>query len=197
MSEATPAHFSDISVIVLAGGAGTRVHGQDKGWLHYAGQPLVVRVLNRLHAQVGQILISANRNLPRYRDLGHAVVTDAVAGYPGPWTAIASTWPYATCPYVLTWPVDVPHWRLEWADLLRAALESQKANAAAWHVAGRRHPLLALYRRNAAVAASLALGPPNQSVHQWQDRIGVVEVVSPHPEPLLDLNEHDCFECHD
>ncbi|WP_207233541.1 NTP transferase domain-containing protein [Salinicola tamaricis] len=43
--------------------------GEDKGWVELAGRPLIEHVLARLRPQVGALMISANRHLPRYRGL--------------------------------------------------------------------------------------------------------------------------------
>ncbi|MEO6146833.1 MAG: NTP transferase domain-containing protein, partial [Sulfuriferula sp.] len=63
-----------VSAIILAGGAGRRMGGQDKGWVKLYGLPLVAHVLAHIQPQVDEILISANRNLDDYRALGYVVV---------------------------------------------------------------------------------------------------------------------------
>ena len=53
----------EITGVILAGGRGRRMGGQDKGLVELDGEPLVGRILSDLAPQVGQILINANRNL--------------------------------------------------------------------------------------------------------------------------------------
>jgi len=43
--------------IILAGGAGRRVQGFDKGFIKYDGKPLIEHVVQRLKPQVGRIII--------------------------------------------------------------------------------------------------------------------------------------------
>ncbi|WP_253272426.1 NTP transferase domain-containing protein, partial [Chromobacterium subtsugae] len=52
-----------VSGLILAGGQGMRMGGQDKGWLELAGAPLIELTLARLRPQLanGELLISANR----------------------------------------------------------------------------------------------------------------------------------------
>jgi molybdopterin-guanine dinucleotide biosynthesis protein A len=65
-----------VTGLILAGGRGRRLGGIDKGLLDLNGEPLVQRVAQRLAGQVGRPLLSANRNLDRYRALGFAPLTD-------------------------------------------------------------------------------------------------------------------------
>ncbi len=83
--------------------------GVDKGWLSYQGVPLVVRALKLLSKQAGTVLISANRNLSRYRDLGVTVVADAVPGYQGPLAGVQALWRACGEQYLLLVPVDAIH----------------------------------------------------------------------------------------
>ena len=66
----------DITGVVLAGGQGQRMGGVDKGWVLFLEEPLIVHALRRLEPQVGALIINANRELTRYRALGHRVVSD-------------------------------------------------------------------------------------------------------------------------
>jgi len=62
--------------VILAGGAGQRVKGRNKGLINYFGEPLIEHVIRRLQPQVRALIISANRDLERYRKLHHAVIID-------------------------------------------------------------------------------------------------------------------------
>ena len=61
---------------ILAGGEGRRVGGRDKGLLILHGKPLIERVADALRAQVGAILICANRHAGEYARFG-SVIADA------------------------------------------------------------------------------------------------------------------------
>ena len=58
-----------ITGCLLAGGEGRRMQGQDKGLVELKRIPLASHALARLLPQVGTVVISANRNQDRYRDL--------------------------------------------------------------------------------------------------------------------------------
>jgi len=69
--------MNDVTGVILAGGRGARMGGVDKGWVMVNGKPLIVSVVERFAPQVGQLLISANRNVERYAALGIVVEDDA------------------------------------------------------------------------------------------------------------------------
>lgn len=96
-----------ITGLILAGGAGRRVQGKDKGWLVYQGKSLVEHQINWLKPQVDQIIISANRNITAYQKLGYPVLEDELTGFHGPLQGIAAG---LTLADGLLWvqPVDMP-----------------------------------------------------------------------------------------
>ncbi len=53
----------DFSAIILAGGKGKRVNGQDKGLLPYKNKTLVKHVIDAVNRLANEIIISANRNI--------------------------------------------------------------------------------------------------------------------------------------
>jgi molybdopterin-guanine dinucleotide biosynthesis protein A len=56
---------NNITGVILAGGRSSRM-GEDKGLIDINGQPLFEHIAQRLRPQVGNILISCNRNSERY-----------------------------------------------------------------------------------------------------------------------------------
>jgi molybdopterin-guanine dinucleotide biosynthesis protein A len=63
--------------LILAGGAGRRLGGIDKGLMLLEGRPLVHWVAEALRPQVSRLLISANRHPEQYQQLGWPVLADA------------------------------------------------------------------------------------------------------------------------
>jgi len=59
-------HRTACSCIILAGGEGRRVGGNDKGLLPYKNKRLIEHVIERMSPQVTDIVISANRNIETY-----------------------------------------------------------------------------------------------------------------------------------
>jgi len=97
-----------ISGLILAGGRGRRVNQEDKGLLLYEGISMVERQLNWFLAQGISPLISANRNLRRYREFGLAVISDKEAGFSGPLTGVLRGLEFCNTPWLYVQPVDMP-----------------------------------------------------------------------------------------
>ncbi|MEH6581913.1 MAG: molybdenum cofactor guanylyltransferase MobA [Halioglobus sp.] len=80
--------------LILAGGAGRRVGGEDKGLLSWQGKPLIEHVATRLSPQVDRLIISCNRNLDKYAQIGTALVEDSRGGFQGPLAGIEAATPH-------------------------------------------------------------------------------------------------------
>ena len=60
-------HREDITAVILAGGQGRRMGGQDKGLIEFDGKPLAALLVDRLRQQAVDIVINANRNHRQYQ----------------------------------------------------------------------------------------------------------------------------------
>jgi len=99
---------SRVTGVILAGGAGRRMGGQDKGLIPFRGRPMVAWVIDALVPQVDEILIVANRNLEAYARFSHRVVRDQRPDFPGPLAGFEAALSHATHPTILTCPTDAP-----------------------------------------------------------------------------------------
>jgi molybdenum cofactor guanylyltransferase len=97
---------SSVTGVVLAGGRGLRMGGVDKGLIEIDGRTLVEHQIDALRPQVSTLIVSANRNLDRYRALGAAVVTDLQAGFPGPLAGMAAAARAACTEWIVCVPCD-------------------------------------------------------------------------------------------
>src|SRR5213592_4823421 len=75
------ASHTSVTVLILAGGKGSRMGGVDKGLQAFRGKRLVDHVYERFAPQVGGIIINANQNHDDYRSFGVRVVSDAIGGF--------------------------------------------------------------------------------------------------------------------
>ncbi len=110
-----------ITGLILAGGAGRRMGGADKGWVVYQGTPLIESVLARLTPQVDGILISANRTLERYAALGYPVVQDDSSDFQGPLAGILAGLAACPTPWLQLAPCDTPYFPDDLVHRLRSA----------------------------------------------------------------------------
>ena len=97
----------DVCGLVLAGGRGSRMGGQDKGLVEYQDKPLVEHVIARVQAR--PIYISANRNQQQYQQYCDDVVGDEMPNYQGPLSGILSVMLVKKHDWYFVVPCDTPH----------------------------------------------------------------------------------------
>ncbi|OYT96706.1 MAG: molybdenum cofactor guanylyltransferase MobA [Pseudomonas sp. PGPPP3] len=96
------------SVLLLAGGRGQRMGGQDKGLLDWHGQPLIAHLHALTRPLSDDLIISCNRNAERYGAYADRVVHDHESDFPGPLAGIRTGLAVARHPHVLILPCDAP-----------------------------------------------------------------------------------------
>ncbi|MBC8211443.1 MAG: molybdenum cofactor guanylyltransferase [Gammaproteobacteria bacterium] len=99
---------ADITAVILAGGRGSRMGGQDKGLVRYQHQTLIAHVLTAVSQQTGQIVINANRNRDEYAALGYPVVEDSLNDFQGPLAGFLACMSSVKSTCILTLPCDGP-----------------------------------------------------------------------------------------
>ncbi|MFJ3263791.1 molybdenum cofactor guanylyltransferase MobA [Pseudomonas sp. NPDC086581] len=109
------------SVLILAGGRGQRMGGQDKGLLEWQGRPLVSYAAALARPFSDDLIISCNRNADIYAGFADRLVQDDSADFPGPLAGIRSGLTAARHTHLLVLPCDTP--RLD-ADLLERLLRA-------------------------------------------------------------------------
>jgi molybdopterin-guanine dinucleotide biosynthesis protein A len=174
-----------VDAVVLAGGAGRRLGGVDKGALVVAGRSLLDRVLLACAAARTTVVVGPSR--PTYRPVLWAR-EDPPGG--GPLAGLAaglSVLPVerddgsrlAPSPIVLVLATDLPHLDAWAVGRLTAAVDDRPdADAAVFTDAGGRlQPLAGAYRRAPLQRAVHALEPvPGKAVRLLLDRLTVVDV---------------------
>lgn len=178
-----------VSGLVLAGGRGSRLAGADKGWIEYRGQPLIRHAVDRLAPQVGEVIVSANRNLEQYRSLGLPVVADAPSSgdFSGPLAGILAGMLLARSPWLAVVPCDAPHAPPDLVSRLRNAMTADSV-AAVVEVHGRMEPLFCLVRRDQASSLAAFLAAGRRKVASWLEQIGAVRVPFEDPTSFANLN---------
>lgn len=173
----------DVAGLILAGGLGSRMNGQDKGLVVLRGEPMVAHVARCLAPQVGRLIISANRHAPVYAQYGEVVADGApeLGEWQGPLVGIAaalsavSVQGAATPQWLTVTPCDTPFVPADLAVRLIGAARAASAPMAYAVAQGQRH--------SACMALHTALLPEllaylrggDRKVGLWQARAGAVE----------------------
>ena len=137
---------SNISVVILAGGRGTRVGGIDKGLMPWRGKPLIEYILPGL-PKTSPVFINANRNIERYLQYGLPVVADTLTDYQGPLAGILSAMTQCKTDYLLCMPCDSPQPPQQLAERLFQCMQQANKSSAICHDGQRLQPLFALMSR--------------------------------------------------
>ena len=162
----------DITLGLVAGGAGSRLGGADKAWLLRDGVPQVLRFAKRLSGETASALVSANRDLQRYIDAGLTAIPDRRADV-GPIAGLDALAANCTTSWLLTLPVDL----VDVNDCLLRSLAAAGGEGAFAIDDDGAQPLVALWRvESLRIGLSKALSANEIAIHALQARIGMAGV---------------------
>lgn len=165
-----------VTGVVLAGGLGRRMGGVDKGLQLLDGRPMVAHVIDRLSAQVDELVVNANQNLDRYAAFGHRVVPDSIEGFAGPLAGLERGLAMASHPLVATVPCDSPFLPEDLIRRLSSALAGGAADLAVARTGDQPHPVFCLCRRDLHAHLTTFLAEGGRKIDRWYSALRVVEV---------------------
>lgn len=166
-----------VSALILAGGAGRRVGGADKGLLQWHGKRLIDHVYERVQPQVASVIVSCNRNVETYQAIA-PTVTDSRARLMGPLAGIESAAPLIETEFLLVVACDTPRIPLDLVfRLTKPLLDSTSAHDIAYaHCDTRAHYLCAAIRASRLQAVSRLLNEGVTAVRDWYAQERTLEV---------------------
>jgi molybdopterin-guanine dinucleotide biosynthesis protein A len=178
-----------ITGVVLAGGRGRRMGGQDKGLIRFKGRPLVGYALEALDSVAAHILINANRNREAYARFGYPVISDRTDTYDGPLAGLLSAMRAAETPYVLTVPCDSPLVTGRLLERLCRVMAETGAELCTAHDGERLHPVFLLAERRLVDSLERYLASGQRKTDLWlgQNRL-ILADFSDHPELFANIN---------
>jgi molybdopterin-guanine dinucleotide biosynthesis protein A len=154
--------------LLLAGGAGRRAGGADKGLLPFGATTLAGAAAERLRPQVDRLLVACNRHPAAYRALADGIVRDRRPPYQGPLAGVEAALPALPEGWLLALaPCDVPRLPAGLVDGLRRALPAGDSAVAWARAEDRDHYLCALLTRSAALTVTAYLDGGGRSVRGW------------------------------
>jgi len=122
-TQPAPAASLPCSILLLAGGRGARMGGQDKGLVTWHGQPLIAHVQAVVRPFTDDLIISCNRNAERYRAYADRLVEDPQKDFPGPLAGVLAGLAAARHPWLLVLACDAP--QID-AALIQALLQAAR-----------------------------------------------------------------------
>lgn len=148
--------------------------GTDKPLVRFRGAPMVEQVVRRLQPQVDQVIISANRNLPLYSQLGR-VVTDSPLESRSPLTGVLRVFQETAAAWLMVCPGDAPLLDTGLCQRLRDAVPPEGAAFA--HDGDRAQVLHLLLHRAVEPMLAAYLDGGHRSVEGWLNTLGRERVV--------------------
>lgn len=165
-----------VTGLILAGGLGRRMGSVDKGLVVFRGRTMVESVIQRLHSQVDELLINANRNVEVYGSFGFRVVSDEIEGYAGPLAGLERGLAEASHELIVTTPCDSPFLPFDLVARLRSALEHCHADLAVAKTGVQPHPVFCLARRTLHAHLRAFLLSGGRKIDAWYGSLNSVEV---------------------
>jgi len=156
-----------ITAVILAGGMGKRMGGQDKGQIHLQGHPLIEFVLDAIRSQVKTVLINANRHQQEYARYGYPVIADHLEGYQGPLAGFAAGLSASSTPYIVTVPCDGPSLAPDLVARLISAINRETADIAVAHDGKRLQPVYALLPTHLLPSLEDFLASGDRKIDRW------------------------------
>lgn len=179
----------DITAVILAGGRGQRMGGEDKGLVALWGRPLLAHVLDLVRDQVGSVVISANRNLQQYREFGVPVIPDPMGKQWGPLAGMAAAMRAAKSPFLLTLACDTPCLPDNLVARLSTALQSAGPELSVAHDGQQLQNTIALIPCRLVDDLDDFLESGQRKVEIWLRQHKLVEVLyADVADPFLNVN---------
>ena len=183
---------ADITAVILAGGQGRRMGGQDKGLIEFGGEPLAATLVAQLAAQDVATVINANRNHERYREFGCPVISDELEDYQGPLAGFASAMAAVDTRFILTLPCDGPRLAEDYVARFLDAMNATDARVLVAFDGERIQPVHAMMRCELLPDLRRFLDSGERKIDRWyaEHDFGQVDF-SDHADMFRNINTPD------
>ncbi|MHB8135441.1 MAG: molybdenum cofactor guanylyltransferase [Anaerolineaceae bacterium] len=137
---------SDLTIAIQAGGKSTRM-GSNKAKVSFLGQPLILRILDRVHHLAGQVMILSNNNDLDYDVLADIPIhADLISGI-GPLAGLYTSLKLARTPYVALVACDMPFASTQLIQYELEVIKTLDCDVVIPETENGLEPMHALYRR--------------------------------------------------
>jgi molybdenum cofactor guanylyltransferase len=190
-----PPVYPPTSVLILAGGRGARVNGQDKGLLTWRGRPMVAHLHQQVRALTDDLIISCNRNVDAYAQWADRLASDEEPDFPGPMAGLCTGLALVRHTRVLVMPCDVPAMDQALFRQMLARQACKPEAPLAIRQGGHWEPLLCVLPRSAREAFETAWRQGERSPRRVLEALGARALDCPANDPRLsNLNTFELIE---
>ena len=179
----------DVTAVILAGGKGRRMQGEDKGLVELVDRPLIEYVIAAIKPQVKSIIINANRNQSLYSHYGYPVISDTLDNYQGPLAGFFSAMKDTSTSHIVTLPCDGPLLASNYVERLISTLNKENAEIAVAHDGNRLQPVHSLIPVSLSVSLEGFLDSGERKIDLWYKQHNVTLAdFSDCPETFRNIN---------
>ncbi len=139
----------------------------DKGLIKLADKTLIEHVINTIQHHVNHTIISANRNIDAYQQLGFPVIRDDKNEFNGPLSGIYEALKICTTKYLLVLPCDCPFIDADIIEKLYKSAIDNNSDVVLIHDGQFLQPLFSLISKNALASLTLCITAKNFKAKQW------------------------------
>ncbi len=165
MSLPSPEPHRDVTAVILAGGASSRM-GSDKALLEWRGKPFAAHIIESLQAQLEHIAINTNATAG-FSHFGLPLIADATVERYGPLAGILAALNYSATGWTLIVPCDNPRVSPQLVDRLCVAA-AREACELAYACSGHdNHYLYALMRTQLRDNLAVFMRGNDFAVRHW------------------------------
>jgi molybdenum cofactor guanylyltransferase len=157
----------DVTAVILAGGMGRRMGGQDKGLVNYKKGTLIEHVIAGISQQTDNILINANRNIDVYSRFGYPIVEDSLSDFQGPLAGFYAAMAAVNSDYILTLPCDGPFVAVDYLSSMVDALNQNDYEMAIASDGERMQPVYALLPVDLRPSLEQFLKEGDRKIDRW------------------------------
>lgn len=185
--------------VILAGGEGRRLGGQDKARLPIDGQPLIRHVMDAIKLQTDNLAISCHDNPGRFDEFGVPIIQDEFSERLGPIGGILSAMDWVAEHHpdidsILTVPTDTPFLPHDLVRRLSYARDMADLNMACACSGDQIHPVIAIWPVGIRKVLRTSLSrAPERNVRNWARRIGCAYAIWPSDtaDPFFNINTEE------
>ncbi len=183
-----------VAAVILAGGQGSRMGGEDKGLVRFRQRPMISSVVENAVAFTDEIVISCNRNHLQYSEFGYPLVSDEGEGFLGPLAGIQAALKALKTrhTHLLVLPCDTPLLSENLIErLIQQGLELPEA-ISILKAGERDHFLHALIPMQYSDNLDQFLASGMRAVYRWYKQFPLQKIDSyPFSHSLININQLD------
>ncbi len=185
------------SILLLAGGRGQRMGGQDKGLIEWHGEPLIAHLHRKTRSLSDDLIISCNRNLEKYAPYADQLVHDDEGDFPGPLAGIRAGLKAARHESLMVLPCDVPRIDAALLHSMREAASQHPDNPLMLRHGEHWEPLLCIIPVALGEAFEKAWQEGERSPGRLMRKLGAIALQCPENDPrLANLNTPELLSAH-